>query len=309
MIETDVAIKTNDLRMEFGKRVAVNSINLEIKKGQVFALLGTNGAGKTTTIKMLCCLLAPTSGTASVMGYDIKADPMKVKRIIGVSPQETAIGNHLTTFENLMLMGGVFGLNRTETKTRARNLMDLLELEDRKDQARKLSGGMQRRLSIAMALMSDPEVVFLDEPTLGLDPHARKSVWNYIEKLKGDKTILLTTHYLEEADALSDKIAIIEKSNIIETGTSHELKTKYNSFHTMDISCEGISDTVINGLSTMNMDASQTIYGIQLKVKDPDFYEIIDFLKLHNVTIKKINMQEPTLDDVFIKLTGKEAEK
>lgn len=309
MIETDFAIKTKDLRMEFGKRVAVNSINLEIKKGQIFALLGTNGAGKTTTIKMLCCLLSPTSGTASVMGYDIKNNPMNVKRVIGVSPQETAIGLHLTTFENLMLMGGVFGISRIETKTRAKKLMDLLELEDRKDQARKLSGGMQRRLSIAMALMSDPEVVFLDEPTLGLDPHARKSVWNYIEKLKGDKTILLTTHYLEEADALSDEIAIIEKSNIIETGTSQELKAKYNSFHTLDISCEGISDIILNGFSAMKMDAEKTNYGIQLKVKDPDFYGIIDFLKLHNVIIKKINMQEPTLDDVFIKLTGKEAEK
>jgi ABC-2 type transport system ATP-binding protein len=309
MIETDFAIKTKDLRMEFGKRVAVNSINLEIKKGQIFALLGTNGAGKTTTIKMLCCLLSPTSGTASVMGYDVKNDPMKVKRIIGVSPQETAIGNHLTTFENLMLMGGVFGISRIETKARAKKLMDLLELEDRKDQARKLSGGMQRRLSIAMALMSDPDVVFLDEPTLGLDPHARKSVWNYIEKLKGEKTILLTTHYLEEADALSDEIAIIEKSNIIETGTSRELKMKYNSFHTLDISCEGVSEAVINGLSDMKMDALRTDYGIQIKVDQPDFYGIIDFLKLHKISIKKINMQEPSLDDVFLKLTGKEAEK
>jgi len=164
---------------------------------------------------MLCSLLAPKSGTASVMGYDIKDNPLKIKSIIGVSPQETAVAGHLTTRENLHLMGGVFGLHKTIARERSKNLMELMELEDRKDQVRNLSGGMQRRLSIAMGLMSDPMILFLDEPTLGLDPHARKSVWNYINRLKREKTILLTTHYLEEADSLADNIAIMDNSKII----------------------------------------------------------------------------------------------
>ena len=228
-MENNYAIKTLDLTKKFGERIAVDALNVEISRGEIFSLLGTNGAGKTTTIKMLCCLLKPTSGSATVMGNEIHKNPFKIKEIIGVSPQETAIAGHLTTRENLLLMGGVSGLKSNHSKERANELMQLMELEDRKDQARKLSGGMQRRLSIAMALMSDPQVLFLDEPTLGLDPHARRSVWNYIEKLKREKTILLTTHYLEEADALADNIAIIDQAKIVAMGTSPELKKKYSS--------------------------------------------------------------------------------
>lgn len=200
MEKNDVAIRTSNLTRNFGKINAVKDLNIEIKRGEIFSLLGKNGAGKTTTIKMLCCLLIPASGTATIMDFDIKENPLKIKEIIGVSPQETAIAGHLSTRENLLLIGGVFGLRRELLNERAKNLMQLMELEDRKDQARKLSGGMQRRLSIAMALMSDPQILFLDEPTLGLDPHSRKSVWNYIDKLKREKTILLTTHYLGFAD-------------------------------------------------------------------------------------------------------------
>ena len=223
-------------------------VNIEIKQGEIFSLLGKNGAGKTTTIKMLCCLLKPTSGQASVLNVGIKDNPLKIKANIGVSPQDTAIAGHLRTRENLLLMGGVFGLKKEESKIRAKNLMDLLELEDRKEQARRLSGGMQRRLSIAMALMSDPLILFLDEPTLGLDPYARRSVWNYIEKLKGEKTIFLTTHYLEEADSLADHIAIIEKGSIIEKGTSYALKKRYKSIQTLKITAENISSETIKGL-------------------------------------------------------------
>ncbi|MBN2519014.1 MAG: ATP-binding cassette domain-containing protein, partial [Bacteroidales bacterium] len=179
MNNDNFAIKTYNLTRNFGKRVAVNNLNMEIKQGEIFSLLGTNGAGKTTTIKILSCLLQPTSGEAFIMNTNIKDKPLKIKSIIGVSPQETAIAGHLSSKENLLLMGGVYGLKNRVSGIKAKNLMDLLEVEDRKDQARKLSGGLQRRLSIAMALMSDPQILFLDEPTLGLDPHARRSVWNY----------------------------------------------------------------------------------------------------------------------------------
>jgi ABC-2 type transport system ATP-binding protein len=301
-----IAIKTNNLTKNFGSRIAVNNLSIEIKCGEIFSLLGRNGAGKTTTIKMLCCLLQPTSGNASVMNFGIKEDPLKIKEIIGVSPQETAIAEHLNTLENLLLMGGVFGFKQDESKKRAKKLMDLMELENRKDQTRKLSGGMQRRLSIAMALMSDPQILFLDEPTLGLDPHARKSVWNYIEKLKGEKTILLTTHYLEEADSLSDFISIIDKGKIIEKGTSYELKKRYKSIQTLKISAENISSEIIEGLKKQGMEVNSTFYGLEITAKELDFYNIIDFLRSKNIVIQGIQMQEPTLEDVFIHLTGKE---
>jgi ABC-2 type transport system ATP-binding protein len=203
------AIQTFSLSRKFGDLVAVNSIDLSIKEGELFSLLGPNGAGKTTAIKMLCCLLRPSSGTATIMGHDINEDPMAVKRIIDVSPQETAIAEHLNAWENLSLIGGIRGLMKEEVKKRSADLLEMVGLTKRaKEQVRKFSGGMKRRLSIAMALVSDPQVLFLDEPTLGLDPQSRRGIWEHIAELKGKKTILLTTHYLEEADALADRIAI-----------------------------------------------------------------------------------------------------
>lgn len=302
-----IAIKTEHLSKKFGERVAVSDLSIEIRKGEIFSLLGTNGAGKTTTIKMLSCLLKPTGGSASLMGFDVEKHPVKVKNIIGVSPQDTAIATHLNTRENLILMGGIFKLGQKESKQRAHELMELMELEDRKDQVRKLSGGMQRRLSIAMALMSDPQILFLDEPTLGLDPHARKSVWNYIEKLKGEKTILLTTHYLEEADSLADHIAIMENSKIIETGTSAELKERHQSSKIMRIRFENHVSEVEADLKKLNIDVEKTNDGVILKAPSLDVYGITDVLRAKGVQIKGIQMQEPTLDEVFIHLTGKEA--
>ena len=304
--ESAIAIKTKDLSKSFGQRVAVSDLSVEIRKGEIFSLLGTNGAGKTTTIKMLSCLLKPTSGSASLLGLNVEKNPEKVKSIIGVSPQETAIAVHLNTRENLMLMGGIFKMSRRAAKSRAIDLMRLMELEDRKDQVRKLSGGMQRRLSIAMALMSDPQILFLDEPTLGLDPHARRSVWNYIEKLKGEKTILLTTHYLEEADSLADHIAIMEDSKIIETGTSKELKQRYQSSKILHIRFENDDDTVEAELEKLNLEVEKISGGVIVKAPVLDFYAITDVLRSKGIIIKDIQMQEPTLDEVFIHLTGKE---
>lgn len=302
----NIAIKTLDLTKKFGSRLAVDALNIEIKQGEIFSLLGTNGAGKTTTIKMLCCLLAPTSGSAMVMGNEINKNPFRIKEIIGVSPQETAIAGHLSTRENLLLMGGVFGLKRKLAFNRANVLMQLMELENRKDQGRKLSGGMQRRLSIAMALMSDPQILFLDEPTLGLDPHARKSVWNYIEKLKREKTILLTTHYLEEADSLADNIAIMDHSKIIALGTSSGLKQKYSTTRTLKISADNISVELFNNVRKPAWEVIKTISGVEIKATEIDYNMIIDLLRSNNIRITSIQYLEPTLNDVFLKLTGKE---
>ena len=306
MHNNNVAIQTQNLTKDYGSRRAVNDLNISIEKGEIYSLLGTNGAGKTTTIKMLSCLIEPSNGTATLNGHDIKKHSMNVKEIIGVSPQETAITGHLTVKENLLLMGGVFGLPKDVSHKRARELSELMGLEDRKDQTRKLSGGLQRRLSIAMAMMSDPEILFLDEPTLGLDPAARKSVWNYIEKLKGKKTILLTTHYLEEADMLADHIAIIQEGNIIAQGTAKELKDKHTSMKTIHVSTMDPVNDCIDALIKVGMEVKQNKNGIQIRHKDPDLYLITDILKQHKIKITGINWEEPTLDEVFLKLTGEE---
>ncbi len=220
------AVQAFKLTKKFDSLVAVNGIDLEINKGELFSLLGPNGAGKTTTIRMLCCLLKPTRGTASILGHDIVKTPFAVKEVIGVSPQDTILSERLNCWENLALIGKVYGLSSDTVERRSKELLETMELMERaKDQVRKFSGGMKRRLSIAMALVSDPQVLFLDEPTLGLDPQARRTIWEYIAGFKGKKTILLTTHYMEEADFLSDRIGIIDEGNVVALGTSQELKT------------------------------------------------------------------------------------
>lgn len=301
-----IAVEARGLTKNFGTLKAVNAIDLSIHRGEIFALLGTNGAGKTTSIKMLSCLIRPDGGTASLLGKDIIREAGEVKKIIGVSPQETAITGHLTVKENLLLMGGVFGLSKGFSLQRARELMELMGLQERREQSRKLSGGLQRRLSIAMAMMSDPEILFLDEPTLGLDPGARRSVWNYIECLKGQKTILLTTHYLEEADALADHIAIINKGRIIAQGSSRELKDRYRSEKCIRISGKGLKESCLAELNSAGMCAEMDGEDLEIRHADPDLYRITDILRKHKVVIEGISWKQPSLDDVFLKLTGEE---
>lgn len=222
---TELGIEALGLAKEYGKRKAVAGIDLAIPAGSTFALLGPNGAGKTTTIRMLSCLLRPSSGRALVLGRDIERETAEVKRLVGVSPQETAVAPRLSVSENLMLIAGTYGLSAKEARARTEELMGALSLsERRRDRANTLSGGLARRLSIAMALVADPPIVFLDEPTLGLDPEARGELWQLIASLKGEKTILLTTHYLEEADKLADRIAIISGGRKIVEGSTEEIK-------------------------------------------------------------------------------------
>lgn len=288
-----IAVEARGLTKNFGTLKAVNAIDLSIHRGEIFALLGTNGAGKTTSIKMLSCLIRPDGGTASLLGKDIIREAGEVKKIIGVSPQETAITGHLTVKENLLLMGGVFGLSKGFSLQRARELMELMGLQERREQSRKLSGGLQRRLSIAMAMMSDPEILFLDEPTLGLDPGARRSVWNYIECLKGQKTILLTTHYLEEADALADHIAIINKGRIIAQGSSRELKDRYRSEKCIRISGKGLKESCLAELNSAGMCAEMDGEDLKIRHADPDLYRITYILRKHKVVIEGISWKQP----------------
>jgi len=301
------AIQTFGITKKFGDLTAVNRIDLSIKKGELFSLLGPNGAGKTTTIKMLCCLLKPTSGTASIMGHNIRKDPLSVKGIIDVSPQEIAIAGHLNAWENLALICGTYGLSKEETRKKSKELLELLGLAKRaKDQVRKYSGGMQRRLNIAMALVSDPQVIFLDEPTLGLDPQARRSVWEQIEELKGKKTILLTTHYLEEADALADRIAIMDEGKIVALGTPQELKDSISDKQTMVVKAKNLTSNIIEGLNKTYLEVKEIDGGIEIRDKELSFDKIIDYLRSNGVSIYSASVKQPTLDDVFLHLTGKE---
>lgn len=219
------AIEIKKLTKKYRDVTAVDGLELSVRQGELFALLGVNGAGKTTTIKMLSCLTSPTSGEAFLDGKSIVSQPGEVKRIIGVSPQETAVAPNLTVMENLELMCGVHGLSKDKTRVRAQALCEEFELGEVKGRkAGKLSGGWQRRLSIAMALTGDPEILFLDEPTLGLDVIARSELWDTVRALKGKKTIILTTHYMEEAEELSDRVGIMRGGRLLALGTAEELK-------------------------------------------------------------------------------------
>ena len=221
------AIKTVELVKQYKNLTAVDKLNLEIHQGELFSLLGVNGAGKTTAIKMLSCLTKPTGGDAFVGGYRITKQPDQVKRLIGVSPQETAVAPNLSVKENLELICGIHGFSKEKTETKIQELsqqFDLGTVLHRK--AGKLSGGWQRRVSIAMALISEPRILFLDEPTLGLDVIARHDLWEVIRNLKGQITIILTTHYLEEAESLSDRIGIMKDGKLLAVGTSDELIKK-----------------------------------------------------------------------------------
>ena len=223
-------IKTADLTKRYKNLIAVDKLNLDIRQGELFSLLGINGAGKTTTIKMLSCLAKPTSGDAWIGGNSVICDPLSVKRMIGVSPQETAVAPGLSVRENLELMCGIYGFSEEKRKNKIRELSQQFHLEEiLSKKAGKLSGGWQRRVSIAMALITEPEILFLDEPTLGLDVIARSELWDIIRGLKGKITMILTTHYMEEAEALSDRIGIMKDGKMLICDTAQKIKENAGS--------------------------------------------------------------------------------
>ncbi len=219
------AIRVEGLTKKYKDVTAVDKLDLNVNGGELFSLLGINGAGKTTTVKMLSCLTSPTSGDALLHGRSIVTEPSEIKRIIAVSPQETAVAAGLTVNENLELMCGIYGMPKSEREERITSLSGLLGLDSvMKRRAGKLSGGWQRRLSIAMALIGEPRILFLDEPTLGLDVIARSDLWDIIRSLKGKATVVMTTHYMEEAEALSDRVGIMKDGRLLACGSVDEIK-------------------------------------------------------------------------------------
>jgi len=302
------AIQTSKLTKHYDGFEAVKGIDLSIGQHRLCSLLGPNGAGKTTTINMLCCLLKPTAGSARIMGHDVTRAAFEVKKLIGVSPQETAISERLNCLENLYLVGRIHNLSPAQIKKRTWELLEIMGLIGReKDRVRNFSGGMKRRLSIAMALIHDPPVIFLDEPTLGLDPQARRVMWQHISQLKKGKTILLTTHYMEEADSLSDEIAIIDEGRIVAAGTPGQLKRNLqDATSAMLITGENITPEVIAALRTEYTKVEEIDGGLRVSHRDLDFREITERLYALGVTISSATLEQPSLEDVFLQITGKE---
>lgn len=224
------AIKIINLTKKFKDKTAVNDLSLTIKSGELTSLLGVNGAGKTTTIRMLSCLSKPTSGDALIYGKSIAKDADEVKKLIGISPQETSVAPNLTVRENLELIAGIYGFEKSKIKDKTNEIIEMFEFDEvLNSKAKTLSGGWQRKLSIAMAIITEPRILFLDEPTLGLDVIARRSLWKSVRELKGKMTIILTTHYLEEAESLSDQVAIMVKGSLKAKGTVQEIKDIANT--------------------------------------------------------------------------------
>lgn len=306
MSSNTAAIQISGLTKKFGNLVALNDLNLEIAQGELFALLGPNGAGKTTTINMLCCLLKPTSGTARILGNDVATNGYQVKKAIGVCPQETVVSDRLNAWENLELMGKLQGMPFRQWKQAAASLLERLGLLERaRDRVRKFSGGMKRRLSLAMALLHDPEVLFLDEPTLGMDPQARRTMWDYISNLKGRTTILLTTNYMDEADELSDRVGIIDRGTLVALGTADQLKADLVEGRVLTIETTSIQPEAVTELQSRYSHVTQQGKTLRVSGAELDLKEVVDCLYSLGVAVSSVSFEQPTLEDVFLHVTGR----
>jgi ABC-2 type transport system ATP-binding protein len=275
-------IKVENLVKVFGKVRAVGGISFEISSGEIFALLGPNGAGKTTTIRMLITLTRPTFGTAYINGYDVRKNALEVKKQIGVVPQQLNLEKELTAWENLELNGMLYGMGKEERRKRIQELLEYVGLMDKANiNVEKFSGGMMRRLMIARALMHKPRVLFLDEPTVGLDPQTRRKIWDLIKTMnQNGMTVLLTTHYIEEAENLCNRVAIIDKGKLIAIGSPDELKNEVGSV---------VLEYLENDNTVRHFFSSRA-----------------DALKYAESLDKDINIRESNLEDIFVKLTGGE---
>ncbi len=310
----EFAIITKDLTKKFGSLTAVDRINIKIRKGEIFGLLGPNGAGKTTTIHMLATILKPSYGTAIVAGHDILKEPNKVREKIGIVFQDMTIDRHLTGYENMWIHGRLYGLRGHELHERIKELLEFVGLWEWKDiEVRKYSGGMIRRLEIARSLLHHPEILFLDEPTLGLDPQTRVHVWDYIMQIRKEKnmTILLTTHYMDEAEKLCDHVAIIDHGKIIAEGTPNELKTIVgNDVICIKVRCSPDKIQIFVEKLEATLDSTFVRFAmgrITLGVKNaPQVIPVIfEIARRMNIRILRLEYSRPTLDDVFLKLTGR----
>jgi len=305
-------IEVRELVKNYGEHTAVDGINFKVQKGEIFGFLGPNGAGKTTTLNILAGLSLPSSGVAIIAGQDVTKHPIGCKKRLGIATQDSNFDHHLNIKDNLFYQGLLYGLSRKELKKRVEDALRWAKLENyRKKRFHQLSGGMQRRLVVARAMLSDPEIILLDEPTTGLDPQSRRQVWMYIKDLKEKgKTVLLTTHYMEEADILCDRISIIDHGRIIACGTPDELKRILDNDIVIDISLnpEVVSEHIerdLNSISGVNYVKIRN-HGIRVGVGDDAVVEHVLNSIITKNKINGINIIHPTLEDVFLHLTGRE---
>jgi ABC-2 type transport system ATP-binding protein len=311
----EFAIQTEGLRKFFGDVHAVDGVDLQVPHGRVLGLLGPNGAGKTTTVRILTTLLRPDGGTARVAGFDVERQATELRAHIGLAGQYAAVDENLTGRENLYMVGRLYHHSKTDAFARADELLERFDLVDAASRlARTYSGGMRRRLDLAAALVAQPPVLFLDEPTTGLDPRSRLSLWETIEEgVAGGSTVLLTTQYLDEADRLADSIAVIDHGRVIAEGTSDELKTRVGG-ERLDVTLEDPADrrAAIEALHAMAADRptceDHTVH-VPLRAHRGAIAEAVRRLDEQGVGIDDVAIRRPTLDDVFLKLTGRTAEE
>jgi ABC-2 type transport system ATP-binding protein len=310
-------IRTQGLVKRYDKVVALDGLDLAVPKGTVFGLLGPNGAGKTTAIRILTTLLDPDEGVVEVAGLDVRREPGKVRERIGLSGQNAAVDEHLTGYENLDMVGRLYHLGKQKARQRARELLERFDLADAADRpAKTYSGGMRRRLDLAAALVATPEVVFLDEPTTGLDPRSRAQMWDTILELaRGGSTILLTTQYMEEAERLADDIVVIDRGREIAHGTADRLKTQVGG-ERVELVLENSDDlppaeTILGGVSVGEVQEDLQTRKLTAPVTGgvEVLKQVLHRLGDANISIVDIGLRRPTLDDVFLTLTGHSAEE
>lgn len=308
MPEGSAAIVARGLTKVYGRLVAVDHVDLDVGEGEVFALLGPNGAGKTTTVGMLTTLLRPTEGTAIVGGYDVVREPDMVRRVIGVVPQEYTADEDLSGWENLMFMASLYGIPRDEARRRAAELLEMVELSRfARVKVESYSGGMRRRLELAMGLINSPRILFLDEPTLGLDVQTRAAIWSYIRRLKDEygMTILFTTHYMEEADLYAKRIAIMDRGRIVRVGTPRELKDSIGGdVVTLNVDSMAAAKEV---LRSAGIDAREYDGSLVFKLRDAStaLPEILRALMGSGIQVRRMEVSEPTMDEVYLEYTGR----
>lgn len=311
MASKSYAIEVRNLTKSYGSNEVLRGINLKVQEGTMLALLGPNGAGKTTTVRILSTLLKADAGEVTIAGYDVFKQADKVRSVIGLTGQSAAVDELLTGRENLVMMGRLYRLTPASAKARAQELLEEFDLVKAADRPTKTySGGMRRRLDLAVSLIATPPIIFLDEPTTGLDPRSRLAMWDIIKKLMANgTTILLTTQYLEEADQLADQIIVIDGGKVIANGTSTELKSKVGKDR-LELTFKDLA-SLQKGIKTLGervaasddkaLTLSLTIVDVNKDVKD-----ILDTLASAKVTIISMEVHKPTLDDVFLTLTGKQ---
>jgi ABC-2 type transport system ATP-binding protein len=308
------AVVVRSLRKSYGKLKVLKGVSFGVKQGTILALLGPNGAGKTTTIKILSTLLNADGGTAKVAGYDVAKDPSGVRNNIGLTGQYAAVDEYLTGRENLYMIGRLYRLSKADASKRADELLDQFDLVDAASRPVKTySGGMRRRLDLAMSLIANPPVIFLDEPTTGLDPRSRLTLWGIIKDLaKAGTTILLTTQYMEEADVLADNIIVIDHGKVIAEGTAKQLKSKIGSERIeLTIGKKSNFEAASKAVTSRNLQSDPDTRTLSIAAKDgvSELRRVLQQLDAADIEVSNLSLHQPTLDDVFLSLTGKGTEK